>query len=263
MIAFNELLSNINTFKESYNKIGFKINLDTFVNLENTRKDVQLKYEKLKSECNKKCHNFAILKKTNQELSSLYNEILQDEKTIKEYEIQLEKYNKLINNKLSKLPNLPDEILENDIFISKSNKELDINNFKLESILNGFTVKPFNYNTANYLITIENQLFNESNINQIINCLNGYIILTTDYNLNNTIKTLLDYLKENSLSISQIKSKSMLKHSTSEYSIKLNNKNTLNFEIIKEYYTREYNIKYKNSSIDMTKFVNQINLTIL
>ena len=55
MIALNELLENIEEFTYKYKQKGVRFNPNFFVKLEEKRKELQLKTEKMRADCNKLC----------------------------------------------------------------------------------------------------------------------------------------------------------------------------------------------------------------
>lgn len=264
MIALNELLNNFNHYQDMYNKLGLNIELNLIKSLEDERKKIQLDYESTKSNCNKNCNLLAKLKKQNQDISNKFSEILCAEQLIKEQELKLDNYNKLINQKLKKLPNIPDEFISKDISIQTKWQSITFEEFstKLKSIK---TNKPlqniiFNKSKESYLVKIKNQLFSESNSYQLISCKNNeFIILLPEFEINQFLNEMIDILKTNSLALKKLKS-SNSKSSTMEYMCKLNTNEFIKVSVKREFFTRFYNIKYKNEEIDMTKFLNQINL---
>ena len=260
MIALNELLNNINHYQEMYNKMNLNVDLKSFIDLENERKIIQLEFEYLKADCNKKCHEFALKKNNGEDLKSLYNEILNADKKIKELESQLEKYNKIINKELNKLHNLPDEFISENIEIDTRKNESKIINLINNNFDMNFDIQTFDKSMYAVIKSIKNELFLESTANKKFICNDGIIILTTDFNVDKLFNNILEYLKNNSLKI--IKQKTILnkKSSAIEYLIKLNEIETITMELKREFYTRQYNIKYKSTKIDMTKFLNQINI---
>jgi len=259
MIALNELLSNIEKYKIMYNKIAFKFDLDEFIKLENERKTIQLNYENLKSSCNKKCNEYALNKLNILETKSLYNEIIFLDKEIKNLSKLLENFNNIINRKLNKLPNLPDYYIEKNITISQTNKSILFTDI-INHFANNFTFQNFNNKIEHYPKSIQNKLYSEENVNQLIKCIDGIIIFTTDYQLDNILNEFINYIKYNSINLKNIKTTNINKDSTNKYIAKINTNQSISINLIKEYYTRKYNIKYKNTKIDMTKFVNQINI---
>jgi hypothetical protein len=62
------------------------------------------------------------------------------------------------------------------------------------------------------------------------------------------------------MSLIKVSSKKLHWANNASFYVHLNQKESFYFEINKEYCTREANIKYRSKDIDMTKFVNQINI---
>lgn len=268
MIALNELIEKKTLFEERYNYLGYKNEVEEIINLEKERKVLQLAYEKLRSDTNKLCHELALKKINNRNIDEIYQNIILNEKQLSIHEKKLNELNVIINKKLNKLPNLPDEILLENKLISKNKNSITLNNFKQflfentynENILNLKDKSSLNSKIA--LKQISNYIFDD---NQIINITlknNRLVILLPHLKYNNFIEKLFEYLKQNSSKFWQIKTSKILTSSTNEYVARLNNA-TLKIEIKNEYYTRQYKIKYKNKLEDMTRFLKQININFL
>ena len=65
-----------------YNKMGFKTNLNYFVEQEEERKKLQLEFEHLRANCNKQCNILAKIKKNGEDFSDIFGEILTNEKIL-------------------------------------------------------------------------------------------------------------------------------------------------------------------------------------
>lgn len=267
MIALNELLDNLNYYQEMYNKMNFNIDLNYFYQKEVERKNLQLQFENLKASCNKLCNTLAKMKAKKENFSFIFQEILKNEKTLNQMQKDLDVYNDEINKNLRKLPNLPDEFLPENEFIKTNQKSISFVDFinKIDKTLKQFSSKTQFLKTPEtkpnlYLSKIKNQVFEEKDSVQKINCGEQILLLIPDYLTKDLINNLLGILKEDALNLKKIKTSLISRSSICEYIAKLNECESVKISLKGEFYTRLYNIKYKNKSIDMTKFLNQINI---
>ena len=265
MIALNELIKNIEKYKFSYQFLNCEADLDVILNLEKERKVFQLEYEDLKAKTNKLCHDLAIKKNNNELVNETYNQILKNEINIKKYEEKLEPLTKLINKNLSKLPNLPDEILKENFILNTTSKQSSLHTFYDYILkLNNYKIIEKHSNLRNINLVLKefsNYVFeNEQPI--IIKNKSSFIIFIPVDNIENYINNLISYLKDNCEKLIAIKTKNIKKSSSFELDLILNRKEKIRIEIKKEFFTRKYNIKYKNTLTDMTNFFNQINIKI-
>lgn len=266
MIALNELLDNFQEYQEKLIKRGIRTDLTEIIKLENHRKNLQLKYESLKANTNKLCNQLAIKKYQNENLTQIYNEIINNEKNLKKYEQDLAILNKQINVILKSLPNLPDEFLLQNRIISKKNLSGVLKDFiKFIENIKFFKLdlKPTKSNNLNlYLKNFSNYVFNsQQNLLLVVNALQ-YILLVPKEEFDLIVKSILLYLSDNSLKIIKCKTPSTNLSSSSEFLSYLNRELKIKIEIKKEYFTREFNLKYRNTKTDMTQFFNQINIKI-
>lgn len=259
MIALNELLENFEEFKQTYNEMGLKINLDSFVVLENKRKLIQSDFESTRSTCNKLCKMVADKRKSNEDTTELLNQIKRLDSQNKKLEKKLERYAKIIDKKLKTLRNLPDTINKKHLQIKTSKAESTVNQLKsfLASICKCSNTDK---NIQDYLTDQKNKLYKENDFPAMVQAKDGILLLSTAKNFEQLCETLLEYIKNNSKSLVKISIYKMKKSSSSEYFVHLTRKTYLKIAFKKEFYTRELKIKYRDSSIDMTKFANQINI---
>ena len=264
MIALNELMENKSIFEERYKFLDCEDKIEKIIELEYERKILQLQYEKLRSDMNKLCHELAINKSQNQNLDEIFNTIISNEKELNFEEKKLNKLNKIINQKLNKLPNLPDEILEENKVISKNKISLnsqELKQFIQNNFINDYVVNSKNnekLKSKDCLKEYSNYIFEDNQI-LMIDSNNGLVILLSHIKFNDYIQKIFDYLKHNSAKFWQLKTKSMSSSSANEYKAKFDD-TIVKIEIKNEFYTRKYNIKYKNSLEDMTRFLKQINI---
>ena len=262
MIDFNHLLNNLDLYSEGYKNKGLKINLEAFLLLENKLKTLQLKTEKMRAVCNKLCKDVATLKNEGKDTSEILGKITLLDDTIKTNSKKLKKLNLKINKKLKKLHNIPE--------FSNPYHEQVVTNFKNSSTLNdlksfineNFKVESFNKTILYYFKEKRNFLFDESNMPEVISCKDGYLFLCSQSHFDEIKNTFLDYFSKNSLSLIKVSCRKLNKANEASYYVHLNKKQSLYFEINKEFYTREFNLKYRDKKIDMTKFVGQINVLL-
>lgn len=261
MIALNELLKNKEEYQNAYNLKGVKTDLNVFVRLEDERKKTQLDFEHKRAECNKMCGEVVKLKKQNKDdkAKELITEISDLDKQISRLQNKLNIQGKMIDNKLKKLHNIPDNNNVHNLQIETTRKESNHND--LRSFLAKFCKpEPYFSSVSKFIKSQANVLFEEQKLPIAYYCKNGIVILCAEKNIDKLTTILLDYFKENSLSIIEKSVQKIKKSSSQEYFIHLKRKTYFKLEIKREFFTREYKLKYRDSSIDMTKFVNQINL---
>ena len=259
MIALNELVKFIDKYKEAYKLMGLKINLNSFIGLENKLREAGLAFEHARSTCNKKCGELIKKQANNLSTDVELEEIKKLDKQTLKLQANYNKINKRINKKLDKLPNIPDEKNVSNLQIDTLKKHSTINNLKdfIEK-----TFKPYSFDkTVNKFEKAEaDKLFEEDNLPQITYCKNGIVIFCLKDNVENLLSLFLTYFKENSISMIKHSIKNLNRSSSQEYLIHLNNKLYLKLELKREFVSRKFKIKYHDNKTDMTKFVNQINI---
>ena len=261
MIDLNHLLKNIDLYKERYSHKGLKTNVDYFLQAENKRKELQLKTEKMRALCNKLCAEVPLFREKNKDTTELISQITILDEQIKRNNKQLEKYHKQINKNLKKLHTLPE-------FLNQYNEQMPTtnNNVMLSDLCDvinkNYNVSNFNGKILSFFKQKQDVLFQESSMPCVINCKDGYLFLCEEADVDKIKKFFLDYFSNNALSLIKVSCRKLNKENESSFYVHLNKKESFYFEINKEFYTRQFNIKYKNSKIDMTKFVNQINVLL-
>ena len=259
MIALNELIKDIEKYKTAYKLMGIKTNLNIFVVLENKLRTAGQNFEHSRSTCNKKCGE--LIKKQSNNIDTRA-ELAEIEKLDKHTQILQNKFNKInkkINRKLEKLPNLPDEDNVTHLQIETSKTTSSIEN------LISFVEKLYKFNSSNqslssFLKGETDKIYAEENLPQTTICKDGILIFTKKDAVNDIFEQLLNYFKENSISIIKQSIKSLKRSSSKEYLIHLNQNLYLKLELKREFFSRKYKIKYHNNATDMTKFINQINI---
>lgn len=261
MIALNELLENFETYQIAYSEMGLKINLSIFVRLENKRKETQLQAEKVRSECNNLCKQVAEKRKQQQDTSALISQIDLLDKTHKKLQNQLNCQGKKIDKKLKKLRNIPDTMNKKHLQIQTQKTESTV--AELKQFLGTICKSQHSeLMVSEYLEDQKNKLFKENELPQMIICKNGILLLCSAREYSKLTEKLINYLSNNAKSIVKHSIYKMKKSSSSEYFVHLMRKTYLKIAFKKEFYTREYKIKYRDTQIDMTKFVNQINIMV-
>lgn len=266
MIALNELIKDIDIYRERYAVIAENIRLDDILDLEKERKEIQLKFEHLKADCNKKCNQLAKMKTKGEDISQIFAEIDQDDKTIKELDTILIDLGAKINDLLRKLPNLPDRIITKDIIYNAIDSNTSYNfedfvDYLIDTIIKKtyFTVQNTDYNDFDYIKSLKDVLFSEVDSYVINKCSNNSVVLLCpEFEINNVLELILSEIDGENIKYSRKKSVDMNHSSADEYIIYLNDNEMVELQLKREFYTREFNIKYRNLQIDMTKFLNQI-----
>ena len=259
MIALNELLENFDEYQNTYHEMGLKTKLNTFIVLENKRKLVQNDFENTRSECNKLCKTVAEKRKNNEDTSELINKITKLDKQNKKLEKQLMIQGKIIDKKLKKLRNLPDTLNKKHLQI-KTQKTPSTVSELISHLGTICKTEHSELKVQEYLETQKNKLFKEKDLPCMTVCKDGLLLLCTATKRGEFCTGIIEYLKNNSLSLVKHSIYKMKKSSSSEYFVHLKRKTYLRVAFKKEFYTRALKIKYRDSSIDMTKFVNQINI---
>ncbi len=259
MIALNELLKDIDAYDAAYKLMGQNNNLKTFVKLEKRLRDAGQTHDNSRALCNKKCGELIKKQAENQDTTSELEEIIKLDKQTLKLQTKYNKFNKNINKKLRKLSNFPENNNISHLQIETKNTVSTIEDFKsfiektCKPSTSSMTVDAFAKNETE-------KLFEESSLPQITYCKDGIVALVTKDALKNTLDSYLEYLKNNSISIVELSIKKLKNSSAQEFLIHLNKNLYLKLELKREFLTREYKIKYRDTSTDMTKFVNQINI---
>lgn len=261
MIALNELIKNSSLFESRYALKGVRQNLTKIFVLEEKRKKLQLKTEKMRAECNKLCGKIADLRNAKDNLSNKIKEITYLDKQILKNNKTLERQNIKINAELKKLHNLPDATNERNIQYATENKKSTIED--LQKFLNtccDCDTEEFDKNIKNKLVDLKNFILDKIPI--IYKCANGFLILSSKEEFEKIKLEIINYFKKNSINLIEKSCKMIQKHCSAEIVAKINNSQEINIEIVREFMTRDYRIKYHNSNVDMTNFANQINIIL-
>ncbi len=260
MIALNELLSNIDEFSAKYKQKGVRFNPRFFVTMEDKRKVLQLKTEKMRADCNKLCADSIASKINNnskinmQEIDSLNYQIAKNNKI-------LDRYNKIINKKLSKLHNFPDEISNINEQLQTKRKAISKDIVRKFVISLGTTEK-VQLSHKEFYKSMQDRVFDENELPRVYIFKDSAIIYCKKQDTEKYETELINFFKENALATIKLRTKQLRKECSSEYFIHLNKSEWMRVRCTKEFHTRAYNVKYRDMSIDMTKFVNQINVIL-
>lgn len=259
MIAFNELLANIDEYQNNLKLRGYKKSLKPFIVLGKKRKELGLKAELLRAETSKLCALIAIKKQKNKDLSNTMQQIESNEKAIKRLQKQLNFLNRQIDNKLKKLPNIANfDVPETKMLANAGNSSTVEELTKFIDTM--FVSIKYDGTSKNYIKSLKNRLFQESELGIAAHCKNGIILLFQNYLSEDIQSKISNYLKQNSLSVEYVQLKNLSHSSSCEYLAKINNTTSVIVAIKAEYFSREYKIKYRNQEIDATKFVYEIDL---
>ncbi len=259
MIDLNHLLKNIDIYKERYAKKELKVDLDVFVSLENDRKELQIKTEKMRALCNKLCGEVPHFRETGKNTEELIEQIKVLDSQINSNNKILDAYHKKINKKLKKLHNLPEFL--NSYHEQMPTKFTNISLADLKKmIVSNYNTEQFKGKIINYFKQKRDVLFEEEKMPYVICCKDGFLFLCDEQSSEKIKKFFLDYFEKNALSLIRVSCRKLNKENEASYYIHLNKRESFYFEINKEFYSREFNLKYKNSKIDMTKFVCQLNV---
>lgn len=260
MIALNELLNSRKNLENQYKKRGKNIDLSRFDGLNNMRKQIQKEAEELRAQNNKLCGTVGTMQLENKNTDELMSQISQNEKRIKSLQKSLEKVGAKIDKKLMKLPNKLIESNFFDFFDTPSESEsTDIfdcieSNFKIERISNP--------NLKKLHKALIGRVFKESELPLSFNYADKKIIFfTTDETLKSHAQLIFKVLKANSKGLIRVPDVALENDSMATVKFVLKNNDCVYLNILGEFYTRDYKIKYKNSQLDMTKFVNEFSLT--
>lgn len=261
MIALNEFLTNIDKFKEFYKLINQKINFDIILKLSDKLKLFQLETERNRSMCNKLCGEIISLKSSNLEndCSDMLKKASKLDHKSNKLKLKTDKLHKKLDFHLKNLPNLPDKLNLSDIEIQTKN--VDFDRVKLESFLSTKSKMIKTTKTINDCLKQQsNKIFDENELPMIVMCNQNILILCTNDNLNCFIEDLITFMVNNSNRLIEKAITNLNNSSSQEYEILSTTDSLFSIEVKREYFSREFKIKYHDISTDSTKFVNQINI---
>ena len=261
MIDLNHLLNNIELYNERYHHKGLKTTVDVFSELEKERKELQLKTEKMRALCNKLCGEVPSFKARKKDTSELIEKITLLDSQIAINNKVLDRMHKKINKKLKRLHNLPE-------FLNPYNEQIVTRKTGIkfselfELIEKNYNVESYSGKILKFFNEKRNFLIDETSLPLVTKCKDGYLFLCEESDVSKIQNFFLDFFEKNALSLIKVSCRKLNKANSASFYVHLNRKESFYFEINKEYFSREFNLKYRNSKIDMTKFVNQINILL-
>ncbi len=257
MIALNEIIDNKELFEKKYKSMGKSIDLTPFVILENKRKIVQIEAENLRADTNKLCASVAESKNAKE----LVKQINRNNLKIKRKMKRLDVLGKQIDNKLKTLPNIA--YFDNELNLQLETAKSTSKTSDFISYLNDkYDIKTYKYSIKCFVKSLRNRLFQESELPVAVQTKSGLVILADAENAKKIETDLLEYLKSNAKYLVLPAIKNLNHSSLAEYVATLNDTESLKLEIKGEYFTRGYKIKYKNTKLDTTKFLYQIDIIL-
>lgn len=107
MIDLNVLRENTDQVKKSLKNRGYELDVDFFHQLEQQRKDIQIKTQEIQQERNNLSKQIGILKAKGEDTDKIMQQVASISARTKDYEIQLQEVQQKLNNFLLNIPNLP------------------------------------------------------------------------------------------------------------------------------------------------------------
>ena len=107
MIDLNVLRENTDQVKKSLKNRGYELDVDFFHQLEQQRKDIQIKTQEIQQERNNLSKQIGILKAKGDDTEKIMQQVASISARTKDYEIQLQEVQQKLNNFLLNIPNLP------------------------------------------------------------------------------------------------------------------------------------------------------------
>lgn len=260
MIALNVLLAEYDKFDAFYKRIGFSANLEKIKDLEQERKVIGLEFEKLRSENNKASAEIANLKndgKSDAEISAEMKKITTKEREIKRLKHKFGKYTKSINSMLKKLKNLPDEPLSKNSIVFEDYNATTTFGEALDVFKNNYKYEMFGGNLKALQKKLKNRVFSEDELMYSAVCSDGMTIFCDQKQLQENFEELLRFFCATAVKVVKLSDLNLADCATVEYKVYLKDR-IVSLQKVREFYSREYNIKYRDKSEDITHFVQQI-----
>ena len=107
MIDLNVLRDNTDQVKKSLKNRGYELDVDFFHQLEQQRKDIQIKTQDIQQERNSLSKQIGILKAKGEDTEKIMQQVASISSRTKDYEIQLQHIQQQLNDFLLNIPNLP------------------------------------------------------------------------------------------------------------------------------------------------------------
>lgn len=267
MIALNELISHKDVFESKYKLMHKHYNLDKILKLEENFIVLDKTANENRAKCNKMCSEVAELINNQADTKELVSEINKlDKKILKDHK-KSQKAMKKINKHLRKLHNLPlDENVLNMPLKTTFDETYNAGNFLAELA----KIKEFSSSKQSikqFIKEQKNVVFKFEKLPIFVKAephgkIKHEILLLCDSNATALFKTLSQELSEHSKYLIDKSIKYLKKDSAKEVIATLGNNTIISVEFLGEYVSREIMLKFYDKSIDMTKFVNMIRITI-
>ncbi len=262
MLALNELLADFDKYDAYYKRISFKADLDKIKALEASRKIVQLEFEKLRAENNKASAEIATLKNSGaaaSEINLAMSEILRRERKIKHLKTKLNRFSRQINSRLKKLRPLPDEMLaNNDVIFEDFNASVTLKE-ALSVFKNNYKYEQFEGKIRSLEKKYRDFLFQEEDLMFSAVCHDGMLIFCTIEELDENFNELLRFFYATAIKIERLSDVNLCGSATTEYKVYLKDR-IISLQKNREFFSREFNIKYRDTKQDVTRFVQQITI---
>lgn len=260
MIALNEIISNKEKFEQKYRLMGKNICLDKIIKLEEVFIKLDKKANELRSNCNKLCSEIAELVNSNKDTKEAILNINKLDREIISLEKKSNKAMNKINKILKKLPN--PSLEENVLNIAVKTNGNQTTKDEFIAFLNEIsTIKDINYSTIKYLNSFKKAVFKAELLPIFVKNKNKFLLLCGSNGLE-----ILEKIQQNLSSGAKyliIKSiKSLKKTSSKELYATLFDGTSVCVEFSGEFVSREKSIKLYDKNLDMTKFVNLIQISI-
>lgn len=264
MIALNEIISNKEKFEQTYKKMGKNIKLDKIISLEEEFIKLDKKSNELRSECNKLCSEIAELVDSGANTTNAISKINEIDKNIIKLEKKSSTAMKKINKKLKKLPNLP--LDENILNIAIKTKVTNFSKNDFISFIKQFSkIENVNQKYKDYINSLKKVVLKAETLPKItqINSSNQQLIIVLcGTNAIEIMSKIENILAENAKYLTIKSIKSLKKESSKEFCATLSDNTFISVKFSGEYVSREKMIKLYDKTLDMTKFVNIIKISI-
>ncbi len=264
MIALNEIISNKEKFDSIYMSMGKNIKLDKIISLEEEFIKLDKRASELRSNCNKLCAQIAELINSGSDTTKAISEINETDKEIIKLEKKSSKAMAKINKKLKNLPNLPLENNALNIAVKTKTTNYSKDNF-IELIESISKIESVNQSYKNYISSLEKVVFKADVLPKTIK-LKGKrkqkLVVLCGTNGVEILDNLQKTLSENAKYLTIKSIKALKKESQKELYSTLSDGTFISVRFSGEFASREKSIKLYDKTIDMTKFVNIIRITI-
>ena len=266
MIALNEILNNKKLYEEKYKLMGKRYNLNKIIASEEKFIVLDRQNNENRAKCNRLCSQVADLVNNNQSTSELIFEINKLDKKIMKGEKQSARAMQKINRNLKKLHNLPlEQNTLNEHIKTTVDANFSTNDFFAE-LAKISEINNFSASLSRFLNSQKNVVFKAENLPIITKCRaiksKQTMVIFCDKNAIQLFDNLVEMLSKKCKFLIIKSIKSLKKDSEKEVLCTLENGTNIDIEFLGEYVSREKMIKYYDKSLDMTKFVSMIRITV-